>query len=352
MKILLFAESVRNSAGIERMTVSLANELVKLGYEIDLVVCDEVVNSFYAINEAINIHTLGAGFKQRWKAIRKFRQIVRKLHPDVIVNVAIPMGQISLPALILYKQAPPVVAWEHFHLYAGSRIGYVFRILSAIVCRKTIVLTNRDKECYSKRLQNKVICIYNFTTLSIPTEIPERNKVVLTVGRLEPQKGYDLLLPIWKSVVEHVSGWRLLIVGNGKMEHMLNDMIQELELSGNTEIIPATPLIADYFKSSGLYVMSSRFEGLPMVLIEAKMNGLPIVSFDCPNGPSEIIKDGVDGYVVPMDNKELLGMKLVELMQNKEKRADFSRLSTEDAVARFSVSAVMAQWKELFDNIL
>lgn len=348
MRLLLFAESIKNSAGIERMAISLANELSKSGHNVDIVVCGTDISSFYQLQDDIVVYTLGINFREKRKAIQLFRKLVKRLNPDIVINVAIPMGQISIPALAFLRNSPVLIAWEHFHLYAGSSFGYIFRLLSAIFCDKTVVLTKKDKSKYPLFLQKKIECIYNFTLMYPPTINRPRNKIVLAVGRLAPQKGFDLLLPIWKEVTKEIRDWKLIIIGDGVMEISLKQQVIDLGISDFVDIIQPTPQIVDYYQQSSIYVMSSRFEGLPMVLMEAKMNGLPIISYDCPNGPSEIIRNGIDGYVVPMGESKVFIAKLIYLIKDTKLREEFSEQCKIDATIRFGVPQIIEQWNNLF----
>ena len=352
MHILLFAKSIRNSAGIERMTVSLANGLYRLGFRVTILVCGTDKESFYSVDEGIPVHALGCPFENRFRAAKSFRTILKKLAPDILVNVAVPMGQVSLLGMFGMRKRPKVVAWEHFHLYAGSRFGYMFRLLSALCCDYTVVLTDRDRRAYPKFLKDKLRRIYNFTALESGNTPDSRKRIVLAVGRLEPQKGFDRLLPVWKEVANRVQGWKLRIVGNGRMRQELETQSESLGIVGMVEFLPTTPRVAEYYREAAVYVMTSRYEGLPMVLIEAKQCGMACVSYDCPNGPDEIIRDEQDGYVVPDGDSSALADCLVRLLNDAMLQVRFSQAAVEDACSRFSQDTIMEQWNRLFREIL
>lgn len=352
MHILLFAKSIRNSAGIERMSVSLANGLYRLGFRVTILVCGTDNGSFYSVGDGIPVHALGCPFENRFQAAKSFRKILKKLVPDILVNVAVPMGQVSLLGMIGMRKRPRVVAWEHFHLYAGSRFGYMFRLLSAVCCDYTVVLTDRDKRAYPKFLQGKLRRIYNFTVLETGALPDSRKRIVLAVGRLEPQKGFDRLLPVWKEVANHAEGWKLRIVGNGRMRQELETQAETLGIADRVEFFPATPHVVEYYRETPVYVMTSRYEGLPMVLIEAKQCGMACVSYDCPNGPDEIIRDGLDGYVVSDGDSSALADRLMRLLNDGVLQTRFSQVAVEDVRSRFSQDSIMEQWNSLFREIL
>lgn len=351
MKILLFAKSIRNSAGIERMTVSLANELSNRGYMVSLVVCGVDKGSFYTLNENISIYALGVPFRNRLKAAYKLRSLIKNIKPNIFINVAVSMGQISFLSLFLFRDRPKVITWEHFHLHAGSRLGYCFRLLSTLLSDYTVVLTDCDKNKYPRFFSKNLKRIYNFTILPSQCYLRHNNKTVLTVGRLEKIKGYDLLLPIWKKVVDKVKDCKLLIVGDGIMKEELLQQIEQLDLSNSVRILPPTPKVADYYKASSIYVMTSRSEGLPMVLIEAKSCGMTCLSYNCPIGPHEIIRDAKDGYIIPVGNDKIYAQRLIELLQNPLLQEQFGVAAVNDVKARFSPEVIIKQWEELFNYL-
>lgn len=351
MHILLFAKSIRNSAGIERMTVSLANELSIQGYMVSLVVCGTDSGSFYALSSKISVYTLGVPFQNRLKAAYKLRRLVKQIKPQIVINVAVSMGQISFLSLAFLRNRPRIITWEHFHLYAGSRMGYYFRLLSSQLSDYTVVLTDCDRSKYPSFFSKKICRIYNFTNLF--PQYTERNnlKNVLTVGRLEKIKGYDLLLPIWKRVVDEVGSCELFIVGDGSLKCELQEQIEQLDLVNYVHILPPCSQIVDYYKNSSIYLMSSRSEGLPMVLIEAKSCGMPCISFDCPIGPHEIIRDAKDGYIIPVGDDQMYTHRVIELLLSPKLQKEMGIAAVNDVKERFSPEVVIKQWETLFNQL-
>lgn len=144
MKILLLVEGLTAAAGTERIATEVANALAGEGHQVRFAICSSSPSSYFPLADGIQLHGIAPSFglRHRLKAIRGLRRLIRELRPDVLVNVAIPMGQISLPAFIGLRHRPAIVAWEHFSLNAGSKLGYWFRIASALACTRTIVLTD------------------------------------------------------------------------------------------------------------------------------------------------------------------------------------------------------------------
>ncbi len=351
MRLLFFVDTINRTSGVERMAVSLANELCARGFAIDIVVCGLDTKSSYSLDDRIGVHALGCLFHDRLRAVMRFWALVKVVRPDVIVNVMVSMGQISLPALMFLPKCPKIVTWEHFHLHAGSRLGYLFRLFSAWISDKTVVLTDRDKKAYPRMFLGKIERIYNFTVFKPGYLTREDKRIALSVGRLEDQKGYDLLLPIWKRVSGMVEGWRLRIVGDGRLEKVLKAQAEDLGITDVVEFIPANPDVMNYYRESSVYVMSSRFEGLPMVLIEAKACGLACISFDCPNGPDEIIRDEKDGYVVPFGDLEQFVQKFLLLLSSERLREMFGHDAVKDIQDRFLPERIVKEWEILLKKI-
>ncbi len=140
------------------------------------------------------------------------------------------------------------------------------------------------------------------------------------------------------------------IYGNGTEKEKLQEKINNLGLEKSFLLKGVTENIKEKYLASSIYVMSSRYEGMPMVLLEAMAHGLPIVSFECPCGPKDIIKDNEDGYLVSFGNVEQMAKKIEELIINKEKRKFFGKNARKN-VERFSQDKIMEKWKKLFEKM-
>jgi O-methyltransferase len=175
-------------------------------------------------------------------------------------------------------------------------------------------------------------------------------KVVVSAGRMTLQKGFDRLLPVWAAVSERHPDWELRLYGEGRRERDLAQQIQRLGLDGRARLMGYTPRLGDELAAASIYVMSSRYEGFPMVLLEAMSAGLPVVSYDCPTGPAEIVGQGVDGYVVPDGDEEALAGAITELIEDPAKRRAFGAAAVEKA-ARYEPDAVLARFEALLEEL-
>jgi glycosyltransferase involved in cell wall biosynthesis len=174
---------------------------------------------------------------------------------------------------------------------------------------------------------------------------------VVTIGRYAYQKGYDLLLQAWAEVEKHYPDWSLDIYGMGDQtsyRQLMSDLgidARRCRLNGPVEDVVKT------YTDSSVFVLSSRFEGFGLVLVEAMACGLPVVSFDCPAGPDEIITDGVDGLLVPSGDVHALAGKLMTLMADEALRERLGQQARQSA-RRYEMAAIATQWKDLFDQLM
>lgn len=213
---------------------------------------------------------------------------------------------------------------------------------------KIIILTNEDKKNWN--LPN-VEVIFNSLPFNIDIYPKYESKKIISVGRLDKQKGYDILIDVWNKISKKYPEWTLEIYGDGPEKEKLQDKINKLKLQETFILRGATTNIQEKYLESSIYVMSSRYEGMPMVLLEAMECGLPVVSFDCPCGPKDIIKDNQDGYLVKFGDIEGMVEKIEILIKDEEKRKIFGKRAKEN-IQRFSQDKIMQQWKELFEKLM
>jgi glycosyltransferase involved in cell wall biosynthesis len=177
-----------------------------------------------------------------------------------------------------------------------------------------------------------------------------RGSIVLAVGRLVPQKGFDLLIDAFATVVQRHPNWSLVIVGEGPEEARLRGMAGGLLARGAVTFRGAVTDLARYYRCAGLFVLPSRFEGFPNVLLEAMASGCAVIAADCPAGPSEIVRDGIDGSLVAPDDVRALITEMDRLMSDAAER---SRLGARagDVSERFGVEKILNLWKDAIDSV-
>ena len=178
----------------------------------------------------------------------------------------------------------------------------------------------------------------------------KRPNRILSAGRLTKQKGYDFLLQAWARISKKYPTWRIDIFGHGDMETTLNRMIIDYKLSDCTRINEQSENIYEEYETSSIFVLSSRYEGFGLVLVEAMSCGVPCISFDCPNGPAELITHGEDGLLVPLGDIEKLAESIEWMITHEEERLRMSNNARQKA-KQYTAEVIMPQWVELFEKV-
>ena len=217
-----------------------------------------------------------------------------------------------------------------------------------------VTLTAGDAKQYTPLLAGRT------RVLDIPNGVPDLgghrakldSKVVISAGRIARQKGYDRLLPVWARVAAQRPDWRLEIYGAGppEIEEPLRRQIEELGIQDSARLMGRTSQLFERMAESSLYVMTSRREGLPMVLLEAMGVGLPVIAYDCPTGPRDVITDGVDGYVVPNGDEQALEARMLEVMDDPDTRIRLATAARRTA-ADYDVAHLAERWERLFEEL-
>ena len=222
-----------------------------------------------------------------------------------------------------------------------------------------VVLTEEDKryweeDCAKSARKVRIECIPNARTFA-PSEVPERRifspKTVLAVGRLSEQKAFDRLIDAWMLIsAETRDGWRLKIVGDGEMKEKLKEKIRQGGQEDTIVLQTSSEDIRQEYADADVFALTSRYEGLPMVLLEAQASGLPIVAMACKCGPADVVTDGVDGFLVEEGDVPAFASRLSALMEDADLRHTMGRNSTL-ASERYDESSIMARWTGLFEDL-
>jgi glycosyltransferase involved in cell wall biosynthesis len=175
--------------------------------------------------------------------------------------------------------------------------------------------------------------------------------VLVAAGRLVKQKGFDLLLDAFQKVSARHPDWQLWIFGSGSRRDSLAAQIDRLGLTGRAHLKGTTGQLDRRLAEASIFVLSSRFEGLPMVLLEAMTAGLPTVAFDCPTGPAEVIEHGTSGLLVPPEDVDALAAGICDLIDHPAKRTAMGAASLK-ASERYSMPAVHQLWEQLFAELI
>jgi len=362
MRIVQLYDSFCEKGGVERVVALLLNEWAKQGHDVTLMVRYGEIDSIYPLVPEVNLVTLGRrAAKTRVARIVNYGRDVTALRhsPDLTqADVVIANGPwcgllavLALKGILRKGEGPKVVVCDH---NSPSAFGWGTRFLSRLLYRRTdcIVALTQAQVPYYQDVAREIRVIPN------PVELPEshveervRNPdFVLAIGRLSRQKGFDLLLPAWAQVSREVPTAKLVIVGEGAEETSLRQQVSELGLGACVELHPFTDDVTAYYRQATIFVMSSRFEGLPLVLLEAQAHGLPIVSFDCEYGPRQVVTHEKNGLLCPPEDPDGLATALIRLLKDQTSRAVYS-FAAQEAARTYSLPAVMEYWSRLFEDL-
>lgn len=380
MKIIYCTHSTCNPGGMERVLLNKVTYLSQLpGWKVAVVTTDQNQRPpFYPFPEKVRMTDLGINYsedngKGAWKRsmekitgyLRKRKEHKRKLtalllkeKPDIVVSLY-PSESSFIPDI---KDGSKKVLELHyckfFRLQYGRRglLGWIDKLRTRqdeqIVRRfdKFVVLTNEDRGYWGNLPNIEVIPNAAMHVSDAYSDV--MNKRVIAVGRLDYQKGFDRLVQAWQ-LVRHTgkfTDWKLDIFGQGEWREMLQQMIDKAELQDSVRLNRPTKQIGEEYVKSDMLVMSSNYEGFPMVMIEAMACGLPVVSFDYKCGPKDIIQPGINGLLVPNGDIQALADAMMKVMEDEAYRKMLS-LNARKVVDTYSEQAVMSQWIRLFTSI-
>lgn len=358
-KIAILLDSISNSGGTERVVSNLANEWIKHN-EVTIISLNGEI-PFYELDKRIKIINFSnkKNFNSRKKkslkkivqivsTIIKLRKIIKKERFEFLYTAYM------TPTLIGYfanfKFITKHLAAEHISYELGtSRLNKVLKKNIYPKIDKIIVLSNRDRNIY-KKMGCDVITIPNALSFVCHETPNYESNTIISVGRLCYQKGYEELIPKLKEFFKKNKKWKLKIYGDGENKKILLDLIERNNLKNNIEIFDSVKNIKEKYLESSIYLMCSRYEGFPMVLLEAMECGLPCISFDCPTGPREIIKNEEDGFLVNERDFDMFVKKIEILTSNKnlrKKMGEKAKLS----IKRYQMDEINKIWvKKIFSN--
>lgn len=353
MEIFILINDITRHAGTERAVCNLANILIKK-HTVTIISRDtNAGNAFFPIDSKIQLIHLGADIchASTLQKLKKYFCMYKKLRELAKENAsAVFIATISsVNALItLLGKNIKTIGCEHFNYDAACLRQKVLRRIFYPRLDFVVCLTNEDAKRYTFIKNNRLFVIPN--SLSFECDITSNctAKRIIAVGRLTKQKGFDLLLDSAVLMKERIPDWHLDIFGDGEDKDALLEKIVRLKLQTFVSIKSPTKNIELEYIASSLFVMSSRWEGLPMVLLEAQHCGIPAVSFDCQTGPSEVIVHGETGFIVPLGDVTALAEKTIELALNEEMRISFGKKAKENS-KRFSTEDIEKKWDELLN---
>ncbi|MEL1240112.1 glycosyltransferase family 4 protein [Flavobacterium flavipallidum] len=369
MKILYCTNQLSTHGGIERMLSQKINFLLQQNKdEVFLATFEQLGmpdvypldNKLTRFDLAINYHKNRSYFhpKNLVKILKhyfKLRRLIKKIQPDIIVSVSYTPEQFFLP--YIQKQIPKIKELHSSGIVVGisgkKEKKSIKENLTSIFKRyNALVVLNKDEVPYFEGCNTVVIPNFTDFKSDLSTKYV-KEKTIIAAGRIAPVKQFQELIHIWKMIHDNFTDWKIKLFGDGEPQLVteLQELIQSFNLESSFLLMPATANLQEELEKASIYAMTSATECFPMVLLEAQVSALPIVSYDCPFGPRNIITNEFDGYLTPQNNREYFAKSLSELMLDESKR-NYLGENARQSVIRFSKENVMAQWDDLFNQLV
>ena len=378
VKIVYCTPALYMAGGVERVLTLKANYMADvLGYDITIILTEGKDKPlFYPLSDKIKVINLDVDFEVLWTCsfvkkifvyLQKQRIFKKRLTEELIrlkpdITVSLLRREINFINDIQddsRKIGELHVNRANYRNFEAGDTNFVKRLFARYWMHnlvphlkrldRFVVLTEEDKSSWTE-LSN-VEVIPDPLAFDIDQVSPLTKKRVIAVGRYVYQKGFDLLLQAWKKIEQQYPDWELAIYGMGERTPY-EQLIDKLQIDRNRcHLNGSTPDIKAEYLNSSLFVFSSRFEGFGMVLIEAMACGLPVVSFDCPCGPKDIVRHKEDGLLVPSGRPDLLAEALHQVMGNDSIRQKMATEAINNA-KRFQLDGIAMRWKQLFEDVL
>lgn len=334
-KIIFLINDITALGGTERMCSMIANELSAMGFDVVIISHHETKKeTFFPLHASVTRMQLFTQARSKLQHLLlpfSIFNAVHRLNPDLVISCDTQM--------CLYSSIPLLnknhIAWEHFNSDICTRFGsrWFGRRLASWFCKKIVVLTSSDKANWINTLQtnpDKIMVIPNPLPIQRANSWTEaqRKNIVLAVGRMTAQKGFDLLIKAWAQVdKESRQNWMLRIVGpTGSAKPELEQLIKQYNLEQSIELVAESAQIESEYQQASIYVLSSRYEGFGLTLIEAMGQGLPVIAFNCPMGPSEIIEEKY-GKLLPPDDIEQMATSIANFLSDPKLRSEYGKLA-------------------------
>ena len=374
MRLVYCIAGTRHSGGMERVLANKANYWVRHGHDVTIVTTDQHGElPFFHLDTRVKCIDLEINYednngKSIWNKLayypfkqyvhrKRLQSILKREQPDITISMFCNEAAF-LPNI---KEGGLKVLEIHFSKYKRLQYGRkgLWRWVDIVRSRydeilvkkydRFVVLTEEDKS-YWGALPNMVV-IPNARTFTPTNTSLLQNKIVLAVGRLTYQKGFERLIEAWSLLNDKFPDWKLVIVGDGEKKEELEQLVVDSSLQDSVFLKAPVKDMEQLYREASVIAMTSRYEGLPMILLEAQAYGIPIVSFKCQCGPADIITDGKDGFLVPEGNIPMMAEKLSMLMSDYQLRAKMGKAAVLSS-KRFDEERVMNQWENLFRSLL
>lgn len=377
MKVFYIYTALLTKGGADRVLTEKANWLAEHGYEVSIITDSQMGRPpVFPLSPKVNLINLDIDFSKEYghnllmrtylyyqlmsEYKRKMKAVLDAEKPDIVITT---MGRDLDFLTDLYKDGA-IIGEAHttkhflrnFHLleqrgFPYKQIAWYWRRKMDKSVRKlkgVVLLTKEDAESWQEITRTYVI------PNALPFEPDEasslQNKQAIAVGRYNNAKGYKYLVEAWHIVHLKHPDWTIHIYGSGELKEQVMSLIESNHLQDTMLMHEPTDHIREKYLESSICVVSSRYEGFSMVILESMVCGVPVVSFDCPHGPRNIIRNGEDGILVEYLNTQAMADNICHLIEHPELRKEMG-IKAQENIQRFSKDRVMKMWTELFDEL-
>ena len=381
-KIVYVLKSLAVKAGTERVMSDKMNYLADHGYSVTLITYEQGDHSlafplhpsirhidldtrFFLLNRCGYHKRLFLMLKMRRQLKNRLQIVLDEIEPDILITTTYSINLIGI--ILSVKTTVCRLIESHVACYSVLKsfeyrdkvllrpfaTWYDKNIMSKMAKADCLIaLTQGDAADWSRYISN-VVVIPNPVTCISETIAPHEESLhrIICVGRLHEQKGFDMLIDAFALIANQCPEWIVDIFGEGSCRDMLENKIDHDHLRGRIHINKPTDHIYDEYQSSDFFVLSSRYEGFGLVLVEAMSCGIPCVAFRCKYGPEDIIEDGKNGLLAENGNVKDLAEKMLWMIKHREDRLQMGAQARKD-VHKYELNTIMPQWYELFESLV
>ena len=377
-KIVYCTPALYSAGGTERVVSLKANYFADvLGYDVTIIVTEgKNSNSFFHLSDKVEVINLGLNFEEIWnvsfiekvflylKKQRNYKKLLKselmRIRPDITITTL----RREINFINEINDGSRKIGEQHLSRSNYRRTDPRFtnicekfffrwwrdRVVSSLTKLDKLVVLTPDAASEWSEVKN-IMMIPDPLPIKVESCSTRSSKRVITIGRYSYEKGYDLLLKVWSIVEKKLSDWQLDIFAMGDPTpyvKMMDDLsIDKKRCHLNSSVVD----VEDEYMKSSILVQPSRTEGFGLVIVEAMSCGLPVVSFDCENGPRSIITNGEDGFLIPPFDVEMFANSLMRLMSDDDLRESMGEKGKQNS-QRYDIDIVGQQWKQLFDELM
>lgn len=351
--VLLVIASLQGG-GAERQMSDMANYWAARDWKVILATWSPLdIADFYPLDARVLRMSLAAEndgatgesrIRVNLRRVARLRAFFKSARPDVVLSF---MAESNLLAILAgLGLGLRVVVSERIHPAFHNEFPRAWRVMRRFLYARAgaVIAQTEDAARWLRRSCHVAVTVIPNALRALPEPFGEKEALIVAVGRLARQKGFDVLLRAFARIAPDFEAWKLAIIGEGVERENLTRLRAELLLVDRVEFVGQSPNVVDWIARAGLVVQPSRFEGFPNVVLESMGMGAAVISADCPAGPADLIEDGVNGRLVPVEDVGTLAKVMAELMSRGAERARLGHAAT-DVRSRYGQPVVMGRWE-------